>query len=133
MKVNGKTIKIDGVNFDLLPLQEVVFKLFLTNPKWVVSPEGFRVIAYRYQTSMAYAWRASLTGTEMKPGNLSSATVTPVLSVAKIAKSKTLDYDLSFQTTNSVPSEGVIRVDLPTEFQIVKDTPYDYVAIMAGV
>jgi hypothetical protein len=45
------------------------------NPAYVVSPDGFRVIAYRNQTTMAYAWRSNLMGVEIKPGDIKDTSI----------------------------------------------------------
>lgn len=72
-------------------------------------------------------------GIEIKPGNILDASISPAINSIIIAKSKTMDFNLIFKISNAIPAGGMIKVDLPEEFLIVKDTAYDLVKIVSGI
>jgi hypothetical protein len=76
------------------------------NPGYSQTTPDFRVVAYRKDTTMAYAWRSSVSGVYIAPSSFLIFTLTPGSKKSAIIS----DYILSMKLANTVPTKGSVVV-----------------------
>ena len=130
---SDNSIIFTGLTSDIPLGFEVGLKFFLINPIFSGYTGSFVFQIFRSNTQYIYDARSDVPPIWIYPGQMINVGLAAVDSTVTLGLSKVVNFQLTFATSNPVPSLGFIKISFPSTFSLIYNSKIDLVYIVNGI